>query len=210
MNRHDLTYEQWARVEPLLPPVRSGRPGRPYHDHRRILNGILWLAKTGVPWRDLPERFGPWKTVANRFYRWRQAGIWQRVFAVLLQQADRMGRSTGRCISSIERASVSISMQLERVRGQRATRDEAVGRSRGGLTTKVHVRSDGNGSPVVLLLSAGHRHDTTASSLPCCKPVACGVRGAVDHARARCGLWLTKGTRASTCVITAVNTASAR
>jgi transposase len=75
MNRHELTDEQWARVEPLIPPLRSGRRGRPYHDHRRILNGLLWLAKTGAPWRDLPDRFGPWKTVANRFYRWRRAGI---------------------------------------------------------------------------------------------------------------------------------------
>jgi len=91
MNRHELTDDQWARVKPLLPPLRSGRPGRPYHDHRRILNGLLWLAKTGVPWRDLPERFGPWKTVANRFYRWRRAGIWQGVLSALLWQADQRG-----------------------------------------------------------------------------------------------------------------------
>jgi transposase len=93
MNRHELTDAQWAQVAPLLPPLRSGRPGRPYHDHRRILNGLLWLAKTGVPWRDLPERFGPWKTVANRFYRWRQAGIWQRVLNALLWQADLRSRA---------------------------------------------------------------------------------------------------------------------
>jgi transposase len=52
MNRHELTDDQWARIQPLLPPMRSGRPGRPYHDHRRIVNGMLWLAKAGVPWRE--------------------------------------------------------------------------------------------------------------------------------------------------------------
>jgi transposase len=59
--RHELTDEEWALLEPLLPPPRG--QGRPYQDHRRILNGILFVLHTGVPWRDLPERYGPWQTV---------------------------------------------------------------------------------------------------------------------------------------------------
>lgn len=158
MSRHELTDDQWTRIEPLLPPRRSGRPGRPYHDHRRILNGLLWLAKTGVPWRDLPERFGPWKTVANRFYRWRRAGIWLRVLNALLWQADQRG-SLDWTVHFIDSTSVRVHQHGA---GARGGGDEAIGRSRGGLTTKLHVRADRLGRPIVMLLTAGHRHDTTA------------------------------------------------
>ena len=83
--RHELTDEQWERLEPLLPPQKP-KTGRPNKDHRTIINGILWILRTGAPWRDLPERYGPWSTVASRFYRWQQAGIWQRVLEALQQQ----------------------------------------------------------------------------------------------------------------------------
>src|SRR5207302_8823947 len=82
MSRGDLTDEQWERLRPLLPP-RQARRGRPPKDHRQIVNGLLWLNRTGVPWRDLPEQYGPWQTVATRFYRWRRAGVWDRVLAEL-------------------------------------------------------------------------------------------------------------------------------
>src|SRR3954467_7887987 len=71
---NDLTDAQWRRLEPLLPPERP-RTGRPNHNHRTILNGILWVLRTGAPWRDLPERYGPVGTVPSRFYRWRAAGL---------------------------------------------------------------------------------------------------------------------------------------
>ncbi len=90
MNRRDLTNEQWERLRPLL-PSQHPRRGRPPKDHRRILNGLLWLIRTGAPWRDLPSEYGPWQTVATRFYRWRRAGIWDRVLADLQQQADVAG-----------------------------------------------------------------------------------------------------------------------
>ena len=86
-----MTNEQWERVAPLLPP-QKGRTGRPAHDHRVILNGILWKVRTGAPWRDLPERYGPWSTVHSRFRRWRLAGVWDRVFAAVQQQADAAGQ----------------------------------------------------------------------------------------------------------------------
>lgn len=90
MSRSDLTNEEWEQLEALLPP-QKGRMGRPAHDHRKILNGILWILRTGAPWRDLPERYGPVGTVSSRFYRWRQAGIWERVFAAVQAQADQAG-----------------------------------------------------------------------------------------------------------------------
>lgn len=87
VRRNDLTDAQWRRLEPLLPPERP-RTGRPNHNHRTILNGILWILRTGAPWRDLPERYGPVGTVSSRFYRWRAAGLWDRVLAALQSQAE--------------------------------------------------------------------------------------------------------------------------
>jgi transposase len=91
MRRKEFTNEQWERLQPLLPPQKP-HTGRPAVDHRRILNGILWIIRTGAPWRDLPERYGPWRTVASRFYRWRQAGLWERLFAAVQQQGDAAGQ----------------------------------------------------------------------------------------------------------------------
>jgi len=88
--RHELTDDQWAALEPLLPPQRAAT-GRPAKDHRTILNGILWRLKTGAPGRDLPERYGPWQTVDTRFRRWQRAGIWHRVLAALHTRADARG-----------------------------------------------------------------------------------------------------------------------
>jgi transposase len=91
MNRGDLTNTQWERLQPLLPPQKP-KTGRPAVDHRRILNGILWILRTGAPWRDLPERYGPWRTVASRFYRWQRAGIWSQLLAAVQAHADAAGQ----------------------------------------------------------------------------------------------------------------------
>ena len=85
-----MTDEQWLKLKPLLPPQKA-RTGQPAHDHRRILNGILWLHRTGAPWRDIPERYGKHSTISNRFYRWRTQGLWQRIWKDLMQQADAVG-----------------------------------------------------------------------------------------------------------------------
>lgn len=90
MRRGELTDEQWERLKPLLPPQKPTR-GRPSQDHRRIINGMLWIDRTGAPWRDLPERYGPWQTVASRFYRWQKTGVWQQVLAALQVDADSKG-----------------------------------------------------------------------------------------------------------------------
>lgn len=87
MRRGELSDEQWKRLEPLL-PAQKPRTGRPNVEHRQIINGILWVLRTGAPWRDLPERYGSWSTVASRFYRWREAGIWERIWAQVQSEAD--------------------------------------------------------------------------------------------------------------------------
>jgi hypothetical protein len=80
----ELTDACWARVASLLPPQKP-RTSRPAHDHRTILSGMLWVARTGATWRDRPEQFGPWETVHSRYQRWRKAGIWQQILAALSQ-----------------------------------------------------------------------------------------------------------------------------
>ena len=90
MNRGDLTNEQWEQLAPHLPPQKP-HTGRPALDHRTVLNGILWVLRTGAPWRDLPDRYGKWTTVYSRFQRWRKDGIWQRIFSGLQTIKDRDG-----------------------------------------------------------------------------------------------------------------------
>jgi transposase len=88
-----LTDEQWVVIERLLP--RSGAKGRPRVDDRRVINGMLYKCKTGIAWRDLPERYGPWKTVYNRFWRWARNGTLSslvarvRVIAEAVEELDR-------------------------------------------------------------------------------------------------------------------------
>jgi transposase len=82
-----LSDEQWDRIRALLPPQRA-KTGRPAKDHRTVVEAILWIDRTGAPWRDLPEEFGPWQSIATRFYRWVEAGVWDHVLAELQRQAD--------------------------------------------------------------------------------------------------------------------------
>jgi transposase len=91
MHRHQLTDEQWTIVEPVVPRKAAG-VGRPAKEPREMLDGILWILRTGAPWRDLPERFGPWKTVYDYFSNWRRSGVFDRILAALQIRLDRDGR----------------------------------------------------------------------------------------------------------------------
>ena len=82
MIRHRLTDEQWKRIEHLV-PGKPGDPGRSGNDNRLFVDAIVWMARTGTPWRDLSPCFGKWNSVWKRFRRWAKAGVWLRVFAAL-------------------------------------------------------------------------------------------------------------------------------
>jgi transposase len=86
-DRHDLTDEEWALLEPQLPD-RTPRRARPWKDHRQVVNGILFRSRTGCPWRDLPSSYGKWKTVYNRHRRWSADGTWARVLRELQRGCD--------------------------------------------------------------------------------------------------------------------------
>ena len=88
LRRYDLTDEEWNCIAPLLPPEISGKEGRPQKCCRTILNGIGWIARSGAPWRDLPERYGSWQTVYSRFRKWIEDGTLDNIFRVLSLEAE--------------------------------------------------------------------------------------------------------------------------
>src|SRR5262249_51650590 len=89
MHRHALTDEQWKRLQEVLPKSRTG-PKSKLGD-RQFVDAVLYRAKTGVAWRDLPERFGPWHSVYNRFSNWTKRGLWTRVLKALQLRVDKSG-----------------------------------------------------------------------------------------------------------------------
>ena len=151
MRQYELTRRQWNRVKALLPPERTGKRGRPRKDNQRMLNGMLWIARSGAQWRELPKEYGPWQSVYSRFAKWRDDGTLEAVFRALSEDADRENFSIdSTCIKVHESAN-----------GGKKTGNKAVGRTRGGLNTKLHAIVDGLGNPVEFLLSAGNDHDST-------------------------------------------------
>ena len=121
-----------------------------------MLEGMLWVLRTGAPWRDLPERFGSWKAVSSRFYRWRSTGVWDQVLAELQRQADRNG-DLDWTLHFVVSTTVRAHQHAAGAKG--APESEAFGRSRGGLTTKIHVRAERQGKPVVIELTPGEWHE---------------------------------------------------
>lgn len=89
VGRGELTDSAWTRIAALLP--KNGGRGGQWRDHRTVINGILWKLRTGAPWRDLPERYGPYQTCADRLYRWRRDGTWDRLLAHVQTKADAVG-----------------------------------------------------------------------------------------------------------------------
>ena len=87
MHRHELSEAQWRAVSGLLPAHRR----QSTRGDRNFVNAVIFLLKTGCPWRDLPERYGPWKTIYNRFARWAKRGDWARIFVALQMRIDRSG-----------------------------------------------------------------------------------------------------------------------
>ncbi|MFD0415599.1 IS5 family transposase [Streptomyces sp. NPDC127108] len=168
MGRSDLSDQEWSRLEGHLP--RSvGRGGR-WKDHRIVINGILFRLRTGIPWRDLPTRFGSWKTVYDRHRRWSADGTWDRMLRSVQADADAEGRIDWSMVSvdsTVCRAHQHAAGALglpPRITGKRARpvqhrADEGLGRSRGGLTTKIHLAGDGRCRPLVLLITPGQWGD---------------------------------------------------
>src|SRR5580693_6480005 len=99
-----LSNAQWERIAPEL-PGKIGDPGRSGDDNRLFVEGVLWVARTGAPWRDLPDKFGKWYTVYTRFWRWAKKGVWERIFKHLSEiQISSTSSSMRRWSGSISTA----------------------------------------------------------------------------------------------------------
>ena len=97
---HDLTDAQWAFIGPLLPPLprRADGRGRPWRDSREVLNGILWVLRTGAHWSELPDRYPPYQTCHRRFQQWREAGVMDRLLQALAEDLEKRGEiDLGEC-----------------------------------------------------------------------------------------------------------------
>jgi transposase len=156
--------------------THRGKAGHPFNDHRRIINGLLWILHTGAPWRDLPERYGPWETVYYRFNRWRYDGTWVRIVTAMLDKLDDLGKLDHDlwCIDGTiiraSRAAAGARRMSRRPRilgGRKEVRlrepsDHALGRSRGGFGTKIHLVCDSRGNVVGIHITAGQAHESRA------------------------------------------------
>ncbi|MEU2269776.1 IS5 family transposase [Streptomyces olindensis] len=168
MGRHDLTNAQWAKLEPLLPVGK--KPGRPpVHTKRQLIDGIRWRTRAGAPWRDVPERYGPWETVYGLFRRWQRDGTWHRIFEQLQSRADAEGLITWEVSvdSTIARAHQHAAGARKKgiCRSSRqvvcsSSPDHGLGRSRGGLPTKLHLAVEQAQKPMALVITAGQRGDS--------------------------------------------------
>ncbi|MEW2386697.1 IS5 family transposase [Micromonospora sp. NPDC047707] len=167
--RFDLTDAQWAVLEPLL--SKGKKPGRPPKwSKRQLIDGIRWRVRVGSPWRDVPECYGPWQTVYGLFRRWQRAGIWQRIVTGLQARADAAGLITwdvsvdstiARAHQHAAGARTQPEVQKEPPGGvEQEPADHALGRSRGGWTTKLHLGCEQGRKPLVMLLTAGQRGDS--------------------------------------------------
>ena len=144
--RYELTDYEWAAIRPMLPNKARGVPRV---DDRRVLNGICWVLRSGAPWRDLPECYGPCTTYSHRFVRWRRAGVWGRIMDALAAAHDAAVQMIDTSIVRVHQHAACIARN----------RRQSMGRSRGGLTSKIHAVVDTNGLPVRLGLTAGEAHD---------------------------------------------------
>ncbi|PZU43536.1 MAG: IS5 family transposase [Microbacterium sp.] len=163
-----LSDAQWSLIEPMLPRP-TGRPGRKFSDARTMVEGIVYRYRTGLAWRDLPPVFGPWQTVWTWHRRMAFDGKWDRVAATITAAADAAGMVDWSLSvdSTIARAHQHAT-NATRLTGagssynnlQVEPPDHGVGRSRGGLSTKIHQLVDGNGLPLVTLITPGQAGDS--------------------------------------------------
>ena len=162
MRRYELTDTQFELLKPYFPP--SGTVGHPWAEHRRVLNGIFWKLRTGAPWRDTPERYGPWQTLYDRFVWWRRDGTWNRMLEALQTELDATGQLDWEQWN-IDGTSIRATRASAGARADGQDSDEpsdhALGRAVGGFSSKLHLVSDGTGRPLNATLTKGQAHEST-------------------------------------------------
>ncbi|MEU1854428.1 IS5 family transposase [Streptomyces sp. NPDC019990] len=171
VRRHELSDQEWELLAPLIPRAATGRPRV---EDRQVINGMVCKIRTVISWRDLPERYGPWQTVYTRFRRYALDGVFTRALRQIEAHSDAAGDIDWlvQIDSTIVRAHQHAAA-TGRKGGSRGDEpdDHALGRSRGGLTTKVHLACDGKGRPLAILVTPGQRHDSV-----CARPLLERIR----------------------------------
>ncbi|WAP59133.1 IS5 family transposase [Streptomyces sp. S465] len=171
VRRHELTDQEWELLAPLIPRAATGRPRV---EDRQVVNGMVYKIRTGISWRDLPERYGPWKTVYTRFRRYALDGVFTQALQQIQAHADAAGDIDWlvQIDSTIVRAHQHAAATGRKGGGIGDEPDDhALGRSRGGLTTRIHLARDGKGRPLAILVTPGQRHDSV-----CARPLLERIR----------------------------------
>jgi transposase len=150
LDRMVLRDNQWERIASLV-PGRVGDPGRSGADNRLFVEAVLWIVRVGAPWRDLPQDFGKWNSVFQRFRRWVRSGVFDHIFEALSADADFE-------YVIVDGTIVRVHQHGSGARG--GTKTQAIGHSRGGLTTKIVALVDALGNLVRFVLLPGQRHDS--------------------------------------------------
>ncbi|MGA5509044.1 IS5 family transposase [Streptomyces umbrinus] len=165
----DLTDDQWLCLEAVLPPLP--KMGRKPRDRRQVFDGIWWRARTGSPWRDMPERYGPWETSYSVFRRWQIDGTWARVLEKLQVKADAAGhiewevsvdstvRRAHQHSAGARKRGLPVRAGRPRTAWRTSRNDHGLGRSRGGLSTKLHLAADAAGHVLAVVITGGQRGD---------------------------------------------------
>jgi transposase len=148
-----INDEQWQALEPHL-PARENTPGRKaLGGNRLFLEALLFLIRTGLPWRDLPRHFGHWNSIYKRYARWAELGVWTKVFAILtggkIDFSEVLGDST------------AVRAHQHAAGARKVEGDQCIGRSRGGPTTKIHAAADAFGRLIHFLITGGNVNDCT-------------------------------------------------
>jgi transposase len=148
--RFELRNDQWDRIEHLL-PGRPGHVGANGHDNRKFVNAVLYRYRAGIPWRDLPAYYGDFRVIHKRHMRWSRKGVWEKVFKTLASDADNEWAEIDATIVRAHQHSAG---------GKKgAPEQEAIGRSAGGLSTKIHATTDALGNPTGFHLTPGQASD---------------------------------------------------
>jgi transposase len=147
-----LSEAQWGAIGPLLP---KNQPGARRTDDRRVISGIVHVLKTGCRWQDCPSVYGPPTTVSNRFRRWTMRGIWRRLFDALARADPGDGQAIDSTTAKAHRSAAG---------GKRGAEAQAIGRSRGGRTPKIHAIVDARGRPIAIEVTPGHLGDVRVAT----------------------------------------------
>ena len=159
MARSDMRDFEWDFIEKLLPNKSRGVKRV---DDRRVINGILYALRTGIPWRDMPEQYGPWSTIYNRFNRWSKAGIWDMIFEAIVDSHN---------VDTVMVDSTSVRAHPTAAKLKKTDKRRCLGRSRGGLGTKIHASNNQDGLPLKLELTPNQANDA-----PPCETLLTGLQ----------------------------------